>query len=618
LVAQHQYPTNQLFLHKKKVMKTCTPSPLLIILLAVFSFSAQSQNRKEISFPDIPGFMTLKCDFHIHTPFSDGDVWPTERVTEAWIEGLDAIAITDHIEHRPNASFISDDLNAPWEVARKQADKYHIILIKGAEITRNMPPGHFNAIFVEDVNALVKENFMDAVEAAINQGAFVFWNHPGWRQGAPDTPYWYPVHRTLLEKGWMHGIEIVNWTWYYPEAHHSALEHGLTMFGNSDIHDPASVSRDLDPNWHRPLTLVFATSRSSNGIREALDAGRTAVWYSNKLFALHQYAQPIVSQSIKVNSPMVILNERQRGTLILQNTSDLELRLRPLNTMVNFPDSFVIPPNRSVAVEISVPGGRFNGLAEVTDATFLVTNVFVAPDSNLQITIPFKIVDVPNLSVQQKDGRFFLGTGDPKGVEVRFDTRQSTSPDSYCSVKQPLKTGSYPLYYKYWINDQPQENLFIQEMAVHKGVGASSALIHNPEPKYGASGALSLTDGLLGTEDFRSGPWLGFYKDLDATGALVSSIVADSVEIRFLLDEDSWIFLPKDVLLEISSDGKTFRRIPLKGTRNNGRIHSWVFKSNGKKIVAFRVIAKHPGLCPPGHAGAGQKAWIFTDEMIFH
>lgn len=47
--------------------------------------------RNEIRIPDLKGYRTLKCDFHIHTVFSDGTVWPTVRVEEAYREGLDAI-----------------------------------------------------------------------------------------------------------------------------------------------------------------------------------------------------------------------------------------------------------------------------------------------------------------------------------------------------------------------------------------------------------------------------------------------------------------------------------------------------------------------------------------------
>ena len=56
---------------------------------------------KSIDIPDLDKYQTLKCDFHMHTVFSDGLVWPTVRVDEAYSEGLDAIAITEHIEYRP-------------------------------------------------------------------------------------------------------------------------------------------------------------------------------------------------------------------------------------------------------------------------------------------------------------------------------------------------------------------------------------------------------------------------------------------------------------------------------------------------------------------------------------
>ena len=64
--------------------------------------------RKTINIPDILGYKTLKCDFHMHTVFSDGIVWPTFRVDEAWEEGLDAIAITDHIENQPSRSMLAE------------------------------------------------------------------------------------------------------------------------------------------------------------------------------------------------------------------------------------------------------------------------------------------------------------------------------------------------------------------------------------------------------------------------------------------------------------------------------------------------------------------------------
>ena len=38
----------------------------------------------------------------MHSVFSDGLVWPTVRVDEAYRDGLDAISLTEHIEYRPH------------------------------------------------------------------------------------------------------------------------------------------------------------------------------------------------------------------------------------------------------------------------------------------------------------------------------------------------------------------------------------------------------------------------------------------------------------------------------------------------------------------------------------
>lgn len=63
---------------------------------STFSHDVITRYRSAVNVPDVPGYLTLKCDFHIHTVFSDGKVWPTVRSEEAWREGLEAIAITEH------------------------------------------------------------------------------------------------------------------------------------------------------------------------------------------------------------------------------------------------------------------------------------------------------------------------------------------------------------------------------------------------------------------------------------------------------------------------------------------------------------------------------------------
>ena len=197
---------------------------------------AQNRHRTELPFPDLPGLVTLRCDFHLHTVFSDGDVWPTVRVEEAWRDGLDAIALTDHIEYHRYKEDIPVNYGRSGDVARADAESLNIILIRGAEITRGEPPGHLNALFLTNVGALNVKDYRVAVSNAWQQGAFVFWNHPGWKQ--PDhKSVWYAEQGEFYTNGWLHGIEIVNGPHYDPIAHQWCLDKRLAMIGGSDAHD---------------------------------------------------------------------------------------------------------------------------------------------------------------------------------------------------------------------------------------------------------------------------------------------------------------------------------------------------------------------------------------------
>jgi predicted metal-dependent phosphoesterase TrpH len=240
--------------------------------------------RDEVKIPDVGGYLTLACDFHMHTIFSDGRVWPAIRAEEAWREGLDAFAITDHIEYQRHEEDVRTDHNRSYEITRGSGESLGLVIVKGAEITRDMPPGHFNAIFLKDANAMDVEDWRGAIKAAVEQGGFVFWNHPGWTGQQPEgKSIWYKEHTELHKKGWMHGIEVVNGDEYYGLAHKWALEKKLTMLGNSDVHTPTGLNYDFHAGEHRSMTLVLAKEKSKEAIKEALLARRTVIYWRNRL-----------------------------------------------------------------------------------------------------------------------------------------------------------------------------------------------------------------------------------------------------------------------------------------------------------------------------------------------
>lgn len=236
--------------------------------------------RQEIVIPNIGDYQVLKCDFHIHTVFSDGDVWPTYRVQEAWRDGLDVISITDHIEYLPHKKYVKGDFNTPYELAKPQADKYGLMLVRGTEITRKQGViGHFNALFIEDANAIPDDDPFVAIQNARKQDAFILFNHPGW---AVDTCLVTEFQQRLFDADMIDGIEVVNHMEYYPRVVSWCIDKKLPMFANSDEH--GIISEDYTTCF-RPMTLVLVEENSQNGVKEALLAGRSIAYTDNKFMS---------------------------------------------------------------------------------------------------------------------------------------------------------------------------------------------------------------------------------------------------------------------------------------------------------------------------------------------
>ena len=107
--------------------------------------STAEASERMIVFPDIEGGSTLVSDLHMHSVFSDGHVWPRTRVEEALRDGLDAIAITEHLEWQPHLADVPHlDRNRAHAIAEAAAAGQDLMVIKGSEITRDWPVGHIN------------------------------------------------------------------------------------------------------------------------------------------------------------------------------------------------------------------------------------------------------------------------------------------------------------------------------------------------------------------------------------------------------------------------------------------------------------------------------------------
>jgi hypothetical protein len=141
--------------------------------------------------------------------------------------------------------------------------------------------------------------------------------------------------------------------------------------------------------------------------------------------------------------------------------------------------------------------------------------------------------------------------------------------------------------------------------------------------QYNAGGDHALIDGIVGAEDFRTGTWQGYFDtDLVAVVDLGKEKSIESIQVNFLEDQRSWIFLPTEIEYLISSDGRNFKsisKVKVNATEVNEQVKIKEDRAvlNGKYTRYIKIIAKKLGMLPKWHLGYKHngRSWLFVDEI---
>ena len=303
----------------------------------------QEPLRQEIIIPQVNGYNVYKADLHTHTIYSDGSVTPEYRVKEAWLDGLDVMACTEHIEYRrwegvmlqflkghvgPDAKASGNkdakvDFNLANKISVNAAAAYGLTLIPGAEITRNAPTvGHYNALFVSDVNTIWDADPIQAIRNARKQGAVIMHNHPGWSR---TTASMNEVEKKAYAEKLIDGVEIMNGQEFYPSIVARASELGLFVAANTDIH--STTAQDYaSQNLTRDMTLILAKDKSLPALKEALLARRTLAYAYEQLAGEEQLLKDFFVACVKFET--ISVDDKGRRKMIMTNISSIPFKLQ--------------------------------------------------------------------------------------------------------------------------------------------------------------------------------------------------------------------------------------------------------------------------------------------------
>jgi hexosaminidase len=155
----------------------------------------------------------------------------------------------------------------------------------------------------------------------------------------------------------------------------------------------------------------------------------------------------------------------------------------------------------------------------------------------------------------------------------------------------------------------------------NQATGKKITLAKEASEKYPGDGAFTLVNGVINEKGFaRSREFLGFNgTNCEAVIDLGSSQQISFVVVNALNRTSSWIWRPLTAEVLGSSDGTNWYSLKLtdgfeekKDGTGKGTM-TMAFKATYARYV--KIVVTNWGTIPEGNPGAGNKPWLFVDEI---
>ncbi|WP_454981395.1 family 20 glycosylhydrolase, partial [Capnocytophaga haemolytica] len=150
----------------------------------------------------------------------------------------------------------------------------------------------------------------------------------------------------------------------------------------------------------------------------------------------------------------------------------------------------------------------------------------------------------------------------------------------------------------------------------HKAAGKPVQCEPEADKKYQGKGPHTLTNVVRGTKNFQDGQWLGWlFKDATITIDMQTPSEVSKVIVGAMRKHNDAIFLPTNISVAVSTDGKTFTTVadqefPYQ-QKGVSRLANFSLEFTPVQTRYIKVTVKNLGKNPNGG-----DAWLFLDEIL--
>lgn len=172
------------------------------------------------------------------------------------------------------------------------------------------------------------------------------------------------------------------------------------------------------------------------------------------------------------------------------------------------------------------------------------------------------------------------------------------------------------------VRPEGNSRVFTEQITFSKSTGKFIVANQPVNKQYEFNGVTTLTDGLKGNGNYKTGRWIAFYRnDMDVTIDLQQPTEISSVSFSTCVEKGDWVFDARGVTVEVSDDGEKFTQVfseeypAMAETDRNGLYeHKQTFDPVKARYV--RVVAPSEHSIPAWHGGKGNAGFLFVDEIV--
>ncbi len=397
---------------------------------------------------------------------------------------------------------------------------------------------------------------------------------------------------------------------------------GQYAHGNEPSHHIAYLYNYTNAPWktqkivHQIQTEFY--KNTPDGLIGNEDCGQMSAWYV--LSAMGFYQVTPGTENFTIGTPLfdnVLIKLEREGNFNLKvqnlkNNSfyvkdkDTNSDKKPLDLDIDFDDLF--NDRKYIIIMDSIPNSKFGRQQTHFTRISERTNIVINPIIEGGIISFQKSKTVP-ITTSQKNTIIYYTTD---GSEPDNKSKKYTKP-LFVNTSQTIKAIAYNQY----------ENKSFVTTATYKKMEHDwdVKLNTNYEQMYDGGGAMGLIDGIRGETNWRKGNWQGYQKtDADIVIDLKKLKSISSVSAGFLQDTRAWIVVPKQVIVQVSNDGKNFTTVfdnnnflPIEDL--NAQLKTVIANFAAIKTRYVKLKAIQYGKLPSWHESPGGDTHIFIDEV---